>query len=154
MGIQLTAAAIDRTKEVEGVPVTHPEHGWTMLTGMLWNADYRAWYAARLQDTRGENDDGSLSQAQTDELLREATIRFCFVGWDGPTDENDEPIEWSVEFGLELFKPEGDYGHLFAWWQTEAANRKLFQSRALEVARGKSELGSGGSTKTVAIEAP
>lgn len=134
-GYRFSNFKTDKKKETDGVDVEFGA-GLTLRVARIGNPRYEAKIAElrrpHLQILRRQQDSAE-KDALIQEILQKVAAETVLLGWSGLTDDKDQPIPYSKEKALELFKDAPDF---FEAVMDIARDVRHFRTDSLEASKG------------------
>lgn len=97
------------------------------------NKKYQQVLSKLIKPYQRQFENGTLDEGKAGEIMQQAFIRGCLLGWQGVTDRNGEPMEFNEGNALKLF---GDLPDLFEQLQEQAKKVSNYRSEDIEEAAG------------------
>lgn len=119
----------DQALESGGVTINYGDFSITIARAGGSNKAYQRALEKKTRPFRRAIQSDTFTNDQAMAVLREVYVETVILGWDGVTDENDNPIPFTKENCLKLFT---DLPDLFSDLMQQASNITLFREDVRE----------------------
>jgi hypothetical protein len=139
---KLSAVQTDPALEAGGVWV-HYTLGIRLKIARLGNPAYQKRLTELRQPMLSAIRTRTVDAAKADDVLKQCAAEELLKGWENVTDDDDKPIEYSPERGLDVFR-DPRYRDLYEFVMATAADAAIYRKELAEGARGNSQRSSDG----------